>query len=129
MSFFDKIKQQATEVATVVVDKTQETAKVGQAQMQLRSLKGEERDALAAFGREALRLHDEGSLGDASTAGGLDELATAVHDIRSRLADKEQELARAREGDGAASETVESDAEEVPDPQAGTPPADDAPAS
>lgn len=129
MGFFDKIKQQATEVATVVVDKTQETAKVGQAQMQLRSLKGEERDALAALGREALRLHDEGSLSDAAAAGGLDELATAVHDIRGRLADKEQELARAKDGDGSGGETVESDAEEVPDPQAGRPPADDAPAS
>ena len=32
MDFLDKIKQQATEVATTVVEKTQEAAKTGQAQ-------------------------------------------------------------------------------------------------
>ncbi len=128
MGFLDKVMQQATEVAATVVEKTQETAKVGQTQMQIRTLKGEERDALAAFGREALRLHDEGSLGDVSATGGLNDLATAVHDIRGRLAAKEEELARARETDAAAGETVESDAEEVAEPQADAS-ADDAPSS
>ena len=45
MGFLDKIKQQATDVATVVVEKTTDTAKTGQLQMQLRSLKGEEKEA------------------------------------------------------------------------------------
>ena len=47
MGFLDKIKQQATDVASTVVEKTQETAKTGQLQIQLRSLKNDERDALA----------------------------------------------------------------------------------
>jgi hypothetical protein len=115
MGFLDKIKQQATEVATTVVDKTQETAKVGQAQIQLRNLRGEERDALAALGREALRLYEDGSLSDTSAAAALDALVAAVHDVRSRITAKEAEIARAREGNGAGGSgpTVESDAEEV----------------
>ncbi len=46
MGLLDKVKQQATGIASTVVEKTQETAKTGQLQMQLRNLKGEERDAL-----------------------------------------------------------------------------------
>ena len=66
MGFLDKIKQQATDVASQVAEKTQETAKVGQLQMQLRSLKGEEKDAHADFGRQAYGLHREGALSERS---------------------------------------------------------------
>ena len=120
MGFLDKIKQQATDVATTVVDKTQETAKTGQIQIQLRNLKSEERDALAALGREAHRLHEEGSLAEASAAGSLDSLVAAVNDVRGRISAKEAEVAKAKDGEEAAAsgETVESDAEEVAEPPA-----------
>ena len=75
MGFLDKIKQQATDVASTVAEKTQETAKAGQLQMQLRGLKGEEKDAYADFGRQAYGLHRDGALAERS--GELRELRTA----------------------------------------------------
>ena len=115
MGFLDKIKQQATDVASTVVEKTQETAKTGQLQIQLRGLKSDEREALADLGAAML------ALGDVPPS--LSEQATRVRDLRERIAAKEQEIADVREGEEeaaaaastetAASETVESDAEEV----------------
>jgi len=115
MGFLDKIKQQATDVASTVVEKTQETAKTGQLQIQLRGLKNDEREALADLGAAML------ALGDVPPS--LSEQATRVRDLRERIAAKEQEIADVREGEEeaaaaastetAASETVESDAEEV----------------
>jgi hypothetical protein len=122
MGFLDKIKQQATDVASTVVEKTQETAKTGQLQMQLRSLKGEEKEALSDLGVALM------ALGDIPAA--LDGQAAAVRSARERIAAKEAEIAEVRESDDAPStvtgETVESDAEEVVEaPQAS---ADDSPA-
>jgi len=122
MGFLDKIKQQATDVATTVVDKTQETAKTGQIQIQLRNLKSEEKDALTALGRETHRLYQEGKLGEAAAVDTLDSLVAAVNDVRSRISAKEEELA-AKSGEEPAGDTVESDAEEVvsePEPEAST---------
>jgi hypothetical protein len=121
MGFLDKIKQQATDVASTVVEKTQETAKTGQLQMQLRSLKGEEKEALSDLGVALM------ALGDIPAA--LDSQAAAVRSARERIAAKEAEIAEVRESDDAPStatgETVESDAEEVVEaPQAS---ADDSP--
>jgi hypothetical protein len=121
MGFLDKIKQQATDVASTVVEKTQETAKTGQLQMQLRSLKGEEKEALSDLGVALM------ALGDIPAA--LDGQAAAVRSARERIAAKEAEIAEVRESDDAPStatgETVESDAEEVVEaPQAS---ADDSP--
>jgi hypothetical protein len=113
MSFLEKIKQQATDVATTVVDKTQETAKTGQIQIQLRNLKNEEKDALVALGREAHRLHQEGKLAEASAADTLDSLVASVNDVRSRIADKEHEMAAKTGAEPDDGETVESEAEEV----------------
>ena len=113
MSFLDKIKQQATDVATTVVDKTQETAKTGQAQIQLRNLKSEEKDALVALGRETHRLYQEGQLEGAKAADTLDSLVGSVNDVRSRISAKEEEMA-AKSGDEPSGETVDSEAEEVP---------------
>jgi hypothetical protein len=100
MGFLDKIKQQATDVATTVVEKTQETAKTGQLQMQLRSLKNEEKDALADLGAAMMALGD--------TPASLSDQA-------------ESEIAEGREAEGESTspppatpaDTVESDAEEV----------------
>ena len=115
MGFLDKIKQQATDVASTVVEKTHETAKTGQFQMQLRTLKNEEKEALVDLGVALM------ALGDIPAA--LSEPATAVRDARERIAAKEAEIAEMRESDdapAATGETVESDAEEVVEaPQAG----------
>lgn len=113
MGFLDKLKQQATEVASTVAEKTQETAKVGQLQVQLRNLRNEERDALADFGRAAFALHEEGALAERS--GELAGAAAKIKDVRRQLADKEAEIAELR-GSGSEdgdSGTVESSAEEV----------------
>jgi hypothetical protein len=123
MGFLDKITQQASEVASTVAVKTQEVAKVGQLQVQLRNLNGEERDALIEFGREAFNLHQANAL--AERQGELAGPAAKIVDIRAQIAAKEQEIADVRSdgsaGDAAASsDTVESSAEEVAD----TPPAD-----
>jgi hypothetical protein len=110
MGFLDKIKQQATDVASTVVEKTQETAKTGQLQMQLRGLKNEEKDALADLGAAMMALGD--------TPSSLSDQADRVRQIRLRSATKAPELAVERESEAAepaaaATDTVESDAEEV----------------
>jgi hypothetical protein len=116
MGFLDKLTQQASGVASTVAEKTQEVAKVGQLQMQLRNLNGEERDALVEFGREAFNLHQAGALAERS--GELAGPAAKIVDIRAQIAAKEQEIAAVKSdgaaGDAApASDTVESSAEEV----------------
>ena len=118
MGFLDKLKQQATDVASTVAEKTQETAKVGQLQVQLRNLRGEERDALNEFGREAYNLHEAHALAERS--GELAGAAAKIADIRAQIADKEQEIAAVRSdsGDTPGGETVESSAEEVAEPTA-----------
>ena len=114
MGFLDKIKQQATDVASTVVEKTQETAKTGQLQMQLRNLRNEEKEAFEALGRAAHRLHRESRLGEDSSE--LDAAAGAVADVQSRISDKEAEIAAVKEEEAPASgDTVESSAEEVVD--------------
>jgi hypothetical protein len=125
MGFLDKLTQQASGVASTVAEKTQEVAKVGQLQVQLRNLNGEERDALLEFGREAFNLHQAKALPERS--GELAGPAAKIVDIRAQIAAKEQEIAAVK-SDGSvdaapAGETVESSAEEVPDaPAADTPP-------
>src|SRR5689334_18114158 len=113
VGFLDKLKQQATEVASTVAEKTQETAKVGQLQVQLRNLRNEERDALADFGRAAFALHEQGALAERS--GELAGAAAKITDVRRQLADKEAEIAEVRGagGEDGDSGTVESSAEEV----------------
>ena len=125
MGFLDKIKQQATDVASQVAEKTQETAKVGQLQMQLRSLKGEEKDAHADFGRQAYGLHREGALSERS--GELASGAARIADLQSQIAAKEQEIADVKGDD--ESDTVEGSAEEVHDQAASEPPAPEPAAS
>jgi hypothetical protein len=117
MGFLDKIKQQATDVASTVAEKTQETAKTGQLQMQLRSLKGEEKEAFADFGRQAYGLHRDGALAERS--GELASGAARIADLQSQVAAKEQEIADVK---GDESDTVEGSAEEVPEPAASAPP-------
>jgi hypothetical protein len=87
--------------------------------VQLRNLNGEERDALVEFGREAFNLHQAGALAERS--GELAGPAAKIVDIRAQIAAKEQEIAAVKSDgssdDGAAaSDTVESSAEEVADP-------------
>ncbi|HEX5556180.1 MAG TPA: hypothetical protein VFX13_01030 [Gaiellales bacterium] len=131
MGFLDKLTQQASGVASTVAEKTQEVAKVGQLQVQLRNLNGEERDALVEFGREAFNLHQANALAERS--GELAGPAAKIVDIRAQIAAKEQEIAAVKSDGSAsdaapASDTVESSAEEVADaPAAETPPPGGAP--
>src|SRR6476646_2363793 len=118
MGFLDKIKQQATDVATTVAEKTQETAKVGQLQMQLRRLKGEEKEAHADFGRQAYGLHRDAALAERS--GELASGAARIADLQSQIAAKEQEIADTKGDEDSA--TVEGSAEEVAEPAASPPP-------
>jgi cell division protein FtsB len=129
MGFLDKLKQEASDVASTVAEKTQEVAKVGQLHVQLRNLNGEERDALNEFGREAYNLHEANALAERS--GELAASAAKIADLRAQIAAKEQEIAALRSdghSEAAASDTVESSAEEVPEPPAaGDPGPADAP--
>lgn len=128
MGFLDKLKQQATDVASTVAEKTQETAKLGQLQVQLRNLRGEEKDALTEFGREAHNLYQAGALAERS--GELAGAAAKIADLQSQVAAKEEEIAAVRSsdgGDGEGSDTVEASAEEVPEPAAAEPAAADQP--
>lgn len=119
MGFLDKLKQQATEVASTVVEKTQETAKTGQLQMQLRTLKTEEKEALADLGAGLM------ALGDAPAS--LSDQAGRVREVREKIAAKEAEIADVKEGDdgatpaASAGDTVESDAVEVTEPETPAP--------
>ena len=114
MGLLDKVKQQVTDVATTVAEKTQETAKVGQLQVQLRNLRNEERDAFAELGREAYRLQQAGLLAEGSTD--LTASSTRIADVQARIVEKEGEIAAARGSDAGEPEgTVESSAIEVDD--------------
>jgi uncharacterized protein involved in exopolysaccharide biosynthesis len=116
MGFLDKLTQQATAVAGSVAEKTQEVAKTGQLQVQLRNLNGEERDAVAEFGREAFNLYQANALAERS--GELAGAAAKIADLREQIAAKEADIAAVKSdgsGDAAASDTVESSAEEVAD--------------
>ena len=120
MGFLDKLKQEATAVAGTVAEKTQEVAKTGQLQVQLRNLNGEERDALTEFGREAFNLYQANALAERS--GELAGAAAKISDLREQIAAKEAEIAAVKsDGDTAAagSDTVESSAEEVAETPAG----------
>ena len=83
----------------------------GQLQMQLRSLKGEEKEALADLGAAMIALGE--------TPDSLADQTAKVHELRDKVSAKEQEIADVRQAEGAAAdgsaETVESEAEEVAD--------------
>ncbi len=117
MGFLDKLKQEATAVAGTVAEKTQEVAKTGQLQVQLRNLNGEERDALTEFGREAFNLYQANALAERS--GELAGAAAKISDLREQIAAKEAEIAAVKSdadgGSTAPSDTVESTASEVAD--------------
>jgi uncharacterized protein involved in exopolysaccharide biosynthesis len=129
MGFLDKLTQQASEVASSVAVKTQEVAKTGQLQVQLRNLNGEERDALVEFGREAYNLQQANALAERS--GELAGAAAKITDIRAQIAAKEQEIAAIKSDgladDAPSSDTVESSAEEVAEPPAAETPAAETP--
>jgi hypothetical protein len=126
VGFLDKIRQQATEVASTVAEKTQETAKIGQLQVQLRNLKNEEKDALSEFGRAAYALQEQGALAERS--GELAGAAAKIADVRRQISEKESEIAAVRgdSGGDGGSDSVESSAEEVEDQpsEQTTPPAE-----
>ena len=91
MGFLDKLMQEASDVASTVAEKTQEVARSGQLQVQLRNLHGDERDALNEFGREAYSLYEANALAERS--GELAGAAAKIADLRAQIAAKEQEIA------------------------------------
>jgi hypothetical protein len=123
MGLLDKVKQQVTDAASAVAEKTQETARAGQLQVQLRNLRTEEKEAFADFGREAYRLRQSGMLAEGSSE--LTAAGTRIADAQARIVEKEAEIAQARGGDETPTPegTVESSAVEVDE----TPPAGDRP--
>ncbi len=114
MDFLDKLKGQAVDVANTVADRTQDAAKLGQLQMQLRTLKSEERDALTDFGRNAHALFEHGALGERS--GELAGLSTRITDLRKQIEAKVTEIAEMRgSSDDDPDAPVEASAEELRD--------------
>ena len=116
MEFLDKLKVQAMDVASTVAERTQETAKTGQLQMQLRTLKGEEKEALTDFGRSAYTLYNQNGLAERS--GELAGAAAKIADLRRQVDEKVAEIAELKgdsdedaEADDGPVETV---AEELP---------------
>ena len=117
VSFFDKLKEQAIDVATTVADKTQETAKTGQLQMQLRSLKGEESDALTEFGRAAYapaRAERAGRALRRAGRGRSQDRRSPPADRREGGRDRRPPRARPRRRRTPTDEPVETRAEELP---------------
>lgn len=116
MEFLDKLKVQAMDVASTVAERTQETAKTGQLQMQLRTLKGEEKEALTDFGRSAYTLYNQNGLAERS--GELAGAAAKIADLRRQVDEKVAEIAELKgEGDEDAEADdgpVETVAEELP---------------
>lgn len=110
MGFLDKIKQQATDAATAVAEKTQETAKLTQLNASLKGLRNEERDAYAEFGRLAYGLHEQHSLAERS--GELAGPAAKLSDVQQRITAKEAEIAEVKGASGGSGDAVESEAEE-----------------
>ena len=116
MEFLDKLKVQAMDVASTVAERTQETAKTGQLQMQLRTLKGEEKEALTDFGRSAYTLYNQNGLAERS--GELAGAAAKIADLRRQVDEKVAEIAELK---GESDEDAEADdgpvetvAEELP---------------
>lgn len=117
MEFLDKLKVQAIDVATTVAEKTQETAKTGQLQMQLRTLKGEEKDALTEFGRTTYGLYAQNALAERS--GELAGAAAKIEDLRRQIDEKVAEITELKgdadvDEDDDEDEPVETVAEELP---------------
>ena len=120
MDFFEKLKSQAMDAATTVAEKTQETARIGQLQMQLRTLKAEEKDALTELGRNAYALQIENVLSERS--GELAGPAAKVTDLRRQVEEKVAEITQLKgdadiDDDEDDDEPVESVAEELPPEQ------------
>jgi hypothetical protein len=118
MEFLDKLKVQATDVASTVAEKTQETVKTGQLQMQLRTLKGEEKDALTDFGRNTYALYQQGELPERS--GELAGAAAKISDLRRQIDEKVAEITELKGtdddfDDDDDDEPVETVAEELPE--------------
>ena len=125
MGFLDKLKQQATDVASTVAEKTQETAKVGQLQMQLRSLKGEEKDALTEFGRQAYGLSSRRTRWPSARASWRGA-AAKIADLRRRSRPRSRRSPTPR-ATRRRRRHVESSAEEVAEPAAAAAAAADRP--
>ncbi|HOT24064.1 MAG TPA: hypothetical protein PLB30_08340 [Thermoleophilia bacterium] len=86
MGIFDTIKDKAGDLAS----DAERAGKLGAAQVKLKSLQGDVRDALARLGEEAFALVEKGELSHP----GLEAAVAGVRDAKKLVADKEEEIAR-----------------------------------
>jgi hypothetical protein len=84
MGFFDSIKDKAEDLA----GDAERAGKVGAAQVKLKSLQGDVKEAMEKLGREAFELIEKGEL----THPGLDAAIAKVRDAKKIVADKETEI-------------------------------------
>jgi len=91
MGIFDTIKDKAGDLA----GDAERAGKVGAAQVKLKSLQGDVKDAMAKLGEDAFALIEKGEL----TAPGLETAITGVRDAKQLVADKEAEIEKLKAQD------------------------------
>ena len=91
MGIFDTIKDKAGDLA----GDAERAGKVGAAQVKLKSLQGDVKDALEEFGGEAFELVEKGEL----THPGLEAAIARVRDAKKLVADKEAEIEKLKAAD------------------------------
>jgi hypothetical protein len=84
MGIFDTIKEKAGDLA----DDAGRAGKVGAAQVKLKSLQGDVKEAIEKLGEEAFDLIDKGEL----THPGLEAAIAKVREAKKIVADKEAEI-------------------------------------
>lgn len=91
MGIFDTIKDKAEDLA----GDAERAGMVGAAQVKLKSLQGDVKDALGDFGREAFALVETGELTNPS----LEAAIAKVRDAKKLVADKEAEIQKLKAED------------------------------
>lgn len=91
MGIFDTIKDKAGDLAS----DAERAGKVGAAQVKLKSLQGDVKDALGELGGEAFKLVEKGEL----TNPGLEAVIAKVRDAKKLVADKEAEIEKLKAED------------------------------
>ena len=90
MGTFDKFMEKASGVASGLAGEAEKTGRVAQAQLKLRSLQGDAKDANAELGSLVLGLAERGELSHPELEPALDKARAAAALVR----EKEEEIAR-----------------------------------
>jgi len=91
MGFFDSIKDKAEDLA----GDAERAGKVGAAQVKLKSLQGDVKEAMEKLGGEAFELIEKGELAHP----GLEAATAKVRDAKKIVADKEAEIKKLKAED------------------------------